>query len=135
VTVREWIERYVDAWRSADAGLVSRLFAEDGEYCFDLFEEPARGRDGIAAYWNRVCSTQSDVDVRFGTPVLEGPRTVVEFWTTMKEAGEPVTLTGCMLLTFTEEGLCSALREYWIQSDGTASPPAFWGDGAVLARG
>jgi hypothetical protein len=52
---------------------------------------------------------------------------VVEFWTTMSAEGNPVTLAGCLLLEFGDDGLCTDLREYWNFAEGTHTPPEGWG--------
>lgn len=122
-----WAEKYRIAWITADSQAVSALFAEDGTYRSDIYEDPHRGRAGIEAYWSDVCAGQSDVAVQMGTPMVEGQRAMVEFWTTMAIEDVPVTLAGSLLLRFEEGGLCSELREYWNFIDGTHQPPDGWG--------
>ena len=126
--VEEWSEAYRIAWEEADSEAAASLFTEDSSYRNDIYQEPNRGRTGVAEYWTGVTSVQSDVTVRMGTPFVEGDRAVVEFWTTMKIEGNPVTLAGCLLLRFDEGGLCSDLREYWNFVDGTHQPPHGWGE-------
>ena len=125
--VAQWSEAYRIAWEEADSEAAASLFTEDSSYRNDIYEEPNRGRTGVAEYWTGVTSVQSDVTVRMGTPFVDGDRAAVEFWTTMKIEGNPVTLAGCLLLLFDEGGLCSDLREYWNFVDGTHQPPAGWG--------
>lgn len=125
--VRDWSEAYRVAWETADSAAAASLFSENGTYRSNIYEEPHRGRAGVEAYWISVTSVQSEVTVRMGEPVVEDNRADVEFWTTMAIEGNPVTLAGCLLLTFDEEGLCVALREYWNLSDGTHLAPAGWG--------
>jgi hypothetical protein len=128
LTTEQWIETYRRAWIEADADLVTTLFAADGEYRWNLLEPPASGREEIRRYWERETGKQADVEVEFGTPFTIAPsRIVVEFWTRMLFEGSPVTLPGCMFLSFDEEGRCRALREYWIQGDGDDPPPDVWG--------
>lgn len=127
ISTDEWIDRYRRAWLEADSGLVASLFTSDGIYCWHLTEPPAVGREAIEEYWSRTCSTQDDVDLAFGSPILGGRRTVLEFWATMRESGSEVTLPGCMLLQFDAEGLCAELREYWYSEPGRLTPPDLWG--------
>ncbi len=127
--VSEWIERYRRAWEEADAGAVIELFTEDAPYRNNIFREPHVGRAAIRAYWERATSTQSEVTVRFGLPVIEGPRVCVEWWTTMREVDEgELTLPGCLLLRFSPAGLCEELREYWHLDPGRREPPDGWGE-------
>lgn len=123
----EWIESYRKAWVDADAEAAAALFAEDATYRSNIFEEPHRGRDRVAAYWREVTSTQSNVEVRMGRPITDGERVSVEFWTTMDSDGEPITLPGCMLLRFDESGLCATLHEHYEFAAGRLTPPPEWG--------
>lgn len=115
----------VGAGRRRAAGA---LFTEDATYRSDPLQEPHRGREAIRAYWREVTAAQADVTVAIGKPVVEGRRTVVEWWWThMDVGGAAVTLPSALILDFDEEGLCRALREYYNWTPGTrAPPPAGW---------
>lgn len=78
---------------------------------------------------------QSDLDLRLGQPTVDGDRATVEWSATMSDAqcGPPredaaVTWPGCLILRFTDEGLCVELREYWNVEFGRRVPAAVgWG--------
>jgi ketosteroid isomerase-like protein len=125
--VRRWAAEYRSAWLEADADRVAALFADDATYRSNIYEAPHVGSAGIAQYWRDVTAVQSDVDVHIGSPIVDGERAVVEFWTTMAIEGDPVTLSGSLLLHFRSDGLCTALREYWNFEQGTHTPPMGWG--------
>jgi ketosteroid isomerase-like protein len=123
----EWVEGYRRAWETADSKAAAALFHENALYRSDIFEEPHAGRSGIEDYWTNVTAAQSDITVRMGSPVVEGRRVVVEFWTTMLVAGDELTLPGCLLLQFNDDGLCTDLREYWHTLGALREPPPGWG--------
>ena len=124
----EWIEGYRRAWEEADAELVLTLFTEDASYRSSPFREPGLGHAGIRAYWEDATASQSAVAVQMGDPVVHGNVVAVEWWTTMDVAdGGAVTLPGCLLLQFAEDGRCFDLREYWLVEAGRRSPHAGWG--------
>jgi len=126
--VQKWSETYRIAWETADSELAASLFAEDGTYRNDIYQDkPNRGRPGVVAYWSGVTAVQSDATVRMGRPFVDGDRAVVEFWTTMRINDDPVTLAGSLLLDFDEGGLCTALREYYNFTEGYRDPPLGWG--------
>lgn len=125
---RDWAEAYRVAWETADSEAAASLFTEDATYRSNIYEESHRGRTGVSDYWSGVTSAQSDVTVRMGEPVVDGERVDVEFWTTMSVESVPVTLAGCLLLRFSEDGLCADLREYWNLTEGLHLPPAGWGE-------
>jgi hypothetical protein len=122
-----WIEAYGRAWQTGDDELMASLFTEDANYRSAPFREPFRSRDEIRAYARRNADTQRDKHVRMGRPFIDGSRVAVEWWTTMVESGEAVTLPGCLLLRFEADGRCSELREYWHLEPGTHEPFAGWG--------
>ncbi len=123
----DWIEGYGRAWEERDPKAAAELFSPDATYRSNIYEEPHKGRKGIESYWRSVTDSQTEVLVRMGRPFVDGSRVTVEFWTTMRVNGDPVTLAGCLLLDFDDLGLCEALREYWHFQPGLEDPPAHWG--------
>lgn len=125
--VENWLERYRRAWEDADTEGVVDLFTEDATYRSNIFAEPDRGHDGVRSYWQGATGTQSEVSVRMGKPFIDGNRVAAEWWTTMRDSGEEITLPGCLLLEFAPDGRCSSLREYWQVAEGRLDPPEEWG--------
>jgi ketosteroid isomerase-like protein len=127
MNVQEWVDAYGRAWRERDPDLAASIFTEDAVYCSDLFEEPARGQDGVREYWSGVTATQSDIDLQLAVPIADGNKALVEFWTKMKNGGADVTLAGAMLVRFGGDGRAEELREYWFFREGAHDAPAIWG--------
>lgn len=125
--VATWVENYRVAWETADVDLASSLFTEDGTYRNDIYSEPNRGQDGVAAYWAGVTSHQSNVECRMGIPFVDGNRVAVEFWTKMAVDGNDVTISGTLLLLMAEDGRCRSLRENFNITEGRVDPPREWG--------
>ena len=123
----EWVEGYRQAWETKDAEAAAALFAPQSFYRDNIFEEPHANRGGVAAYWAAVTAAQADALVRMGTPYIDGDRVAVEFWTTMLAGGNELTLTGCLLLRFDDDGLCTDLREYWTTLPEIREPFEGWG--------
>jgi hypothetical protein len=123
----EWIEDYGDAWRRGDDEVVAELFTEGAVYRSSPLREPTVGREAISEYWRQSISTQEDLDLRFGRPVVHGNRVVVEWWAVRRDDGSEVTLPGCLLLRFASGGRCEELREYWHLEQGRHEPPEGWG--------
>lgn len=125
----EWIERYRRAWEEADANAVVALFAPGALYRSQIFRDPHVGSDAIGAYWKQATATQEKVEVRFGRPVVQGDRVAVEWWAAMTEVDDgELTLPGCLVLRFADDGRCEELREYWHVESGRRDPPAGWGE-------
>lgn len=125
--IRDWVEAYGQAWRERDPEAAAALFTEDASYRSSPFVEPHLGHEGVRAYWTKATSTQADVRVRMGEPLVDGRFAVVEWWTVMRIDGDHITLPGCLLLRFAEDGRCEDLREYWNLAEGRHQPHAGWG--------
>jgi ketosteroid isomerase-like protein len=124
---REWIDAYGDAWRRGDDEAVADLFTADAVYTSQPFRPPLTGVEEIRDYWRASTSTQEEVDLRFGEPMIVRNRVAVEWWARMRDGGREITLPGCLLLRFRAGGRCEELREYWHQEDGRHAPPEGWG--------
>lgn len=120
-----WLQAYAEAWERADSR-VTALFTDDATYRAHVFREPHAGRGGIRSYWESATSTQSDVRVLTGEPLIDGDRVAAEWWTTMTDEDGPVTLPGVLLLDF-DGDRCRALREYWAYEPGRHEPFPEWG--------
>jgi hypothetical protein len=135
MTHQEWIAAYAQAWRDKDDAAVADLFVEDGVYRSSPTDAPHVGREAIAAYWRRATSTQRDLELCFGSPVIDGQRLMIEWWAVMRDpewrseaASDAVTLPGCLVLRFAGDGRCEELREYYNPLFGeAASPRDGWG--------
>jgi hypothetical protein len=127
MNAQEWIADYGQAWVERDADRIVALFTEDAVYRSSPFREPHVGSAGIREYWTRATSTQENLALRFGEPVVEGRNAVVEWWAIMRDEGAWITLPGSLLLRFAEDGRCEELREYWHVEDGRHEPPPGWG--------
>jgi ketosteroid isomerase-like protein len=125
--VRAWIEAYGRAWREGDEAAAASLFTENGVYRSHPLREPHVGREAIRAYWRGATFTQEQLDLRFGEPIVAGSRAAVEWWATMREDGEDVTLPGILVLRFAADGRCEELREAWHYEPGRRDPPGGWG--------
>ena len=122
-----WLETFAKAWREGDYDLVADLFAEDAVYRSAPLREPYRGRTAIREYWRGATDAQQDLELQFGAPVVDGDRVAVEWWASLEDDEDEVTLPGCLILRFDDAGLCADLREYWHVGSGRFPPPEGWG--------
>src|SRR5262245_5027839 len=60
-----WLDRYRQAWETRDAEAAATLFTDDASYHETPFGEPARGKEGVRAYWRKVTEHQRDVGFSF----------------------------------------------------------------------
>ncbi|HVG55182.1 MAG TPA: nuclear transport factor 2 family protein, partial [Vicinamibacterales bacterium] len=123
----EWLAAYRTAWLQRDADAAAALFTEDATYGEQPYQDAFAGPAAVREYWARVTAAQSNIEMRYGTPITVGNRTAVEWWTTLVNDGAPITLAGAFILTFDASGRCRSLREYWQFTDGTHEPKPGWG--------
>jgi ketosteroid isomerase-like protein len=123
----EWLDAYGEAWRTGDDEALTDLFAADAVYTSHPFRAPLVGVEAIREYWRDSTSTQEELDLRFGNPLVVGNRVVVEWWASMRDDGREITLPGCLLMRFRPGGRCQELREYWQEEEGRREPPEGWG--------
>jgi hypothetical protein len=124
----DWLARYRRAWIERDAEAASLLFTEDAIYREQPFEAPYAGRAAIRDYWATVTKSQTSVELRYGTAIVDGRRLAVEWWANLQTPDGPLTLAGEFLLLFADTGECRELREYWLLTKGRVDPPAGWGE-------
>src|SRR5690349_3385344 len=115
-----WADTWVSAWRSHDVAAVVALYAEDCVHRSAPFREPHRGRAGLRGYLVAAFADESAVvDVRFGTPLVDGDRAWVEYWAVLRDRdGTPVTLAGCAFARFDADALICESRDWWHQTAG-----------------
>jgi steroid delta-isomerase-like uncharacterized protein len=122
-----WIDAYARAWREGDADAAASLFTETAIYRSAPFRPPHVGREEIMRYWREEPARHERVELRFGTPVVQGRRVAIEWWASVVQDGETVTGPGCLVLRFDRDGRCEELREYWHEQAGRHEPPPGWG--------
>ena len=127
LAVSRWVRNYTKAWLKKDAKAIAALFTEDAVYNSHPFRPVTQGRKSILDYTLGALDVGQVYDVRFGKPVVEGYRAAVEYWTTMKEKVEDVTLAGCVTLHFAKNGLCKELHDYWVLHTGKQQAAPNWG--------
>ena len=118
-----WARVWERAWRERDADSIAELYADGCVFR----THPFREAEDPGAYVRRELPTESDIDVRFGHPIVDGDRAAVEWWATLVENAREITLAGFSSLRFDEDGLVVEQQDYWAQADGRLPPPRPWG--------
>lgn len=126
---RRWAATWTAAWTAHDVEAVVGLYAEECVHRSTPFRPPHLGRQGVREYLTEAFADERRVDdVRFGTPVVQGDRAWVEYWTRFQDRrGEAMTLAGCATARFDGDGLATEVRDYWHVEAGHRAPPDEWG--------
>ena len=120
--VRDWLDRYIAAWRSYDPDAIGDLFAEDAEYRYRPYDEPERGRATIVKDWVEPAGGAStrdapdSWDAHYEPYVVEGDRAVATGWSRyFATADTPEKLYhNVYLLEFDGDGRCRSFIEYYV---------------------
>ncbi len=118
--LREWLDRYDEAWRSNDAETVGSLFTADAVYRWHPWEtrqEGATGRDEIVAAWLREPDDPSVWTLECEPLAVEGDLGVARCVTRYgAHKGEPAkTYHNIWLVRLTQERMCSEFTEYYMK--------------------
>jgi hypothetical protein len=116
-----WAREWERGWNEGDADAIAALYAPGCRH----WTHPFRDAEDSGEYVRRVLPTESEVDARFGHPIVDGDRAAIEWWATLVEEGNEITLAGLSFVRFDEAGLVVEQHDYWAQKDGRTSPP--WG--------
>lgn len=130
--VQDWLDRYVEAWRTYDPALIAALFSPDAEYRYHPWDEGAsvvRGRDAIVRSWlDSVPAGSASGRDEPGTYVAEYRPYAVDgalavavavgrsrYWADATRQVEESLYHNAFLLRFDAEGRCSAFTEYFME--------------------
>ncbi len=111
--ISRWIEVYERAWRAVDTTeALSELFAPDATYQASPFEEPLRGLDALAAFWEAERAGPDETFALAFQPVaVEGDVGVARIEV---HYGDPVTRTyrDLWVIALDAHGRCVAFEEW-----------------------
>lgn len=119
---RRWAKTWAEAWPRGDADAIAALYADDASYRARALRDP----DSPVDYLRRVFAEETEIECRFGEPVVSGQRAAVEWWASWIENGRPITLAGVTMLGFDDAGAVVDHRDYWNEAAGRIEPYAGW---------
>jgi ketosteroid isomerase-like protein len=125
-SAQEWLDRYVAAWLSYDAGEIGALFSDDVVYRYHPYDEPIAGRDAVVASWlhddaDGVASTRDEpgtYDATYAPVAVDGDVVVARGSTTYRQVpGGPVhrVYDNCFVMRFDDGGRCREFTEFYVK--------------------
>ncbi len=121
-TFREWMQGYGQAWQRRDPETAAKLFTHDALYYWTPFDEPKRGREGIAAAWREATSRQRNVEFSFEVLAVTGRLGIASWHTALERraTARRVELDGILAAEFdSDSALCRVFREWWHSTEAT----------------
>ena len=115
---QDWLDRYVQAWKTYDEQQIADLFSEDAEYRYHPQDEPERGRDAIVAAWLHDPDEKGTYDAHYEPLAIDGDVHVATGWSRYFNADGSTRDEYCnvYICRFDAEGRCREFTEYWIQN-------------------
>ena len=113
--VTQWLERYVDAWKSYDRDDITELFSDDAEYRYHPYDEPLRGRDAIVQSWLEEPDPPGTYDARYEPIAIDGDVAVAAGATTYYDDQRSVEriYDNCFVMRFERDGRCREFTEWY----------------------
>jgi ketosteroid isomerase-like protein len=123
-SARNWLDRYVAAWKSYDADDIAALFSDDVRYRYYPHAEWVTGRDAVVASWladdtdtqSSARDAEGTYDATYAPVAVEGDVVVATGTSTYTETpGGPVTevFDNCFVMRFDADGRCREFTEYY----------------------
>jgi ketosteroid isomerase-like protein len=130
--VDQWLERYVEAWKTYDRDQIGPLFTEDVSYCYHPYDEPIVGRDAVVDSWlgeaeEPGASTRDEpgtYDATYRAVAVDGDVAVATGSTSYSSApGGPTSSTfdNCFVMRFDSSGRCSEFAEWYVERPAAGS--------------
>jgi hypothetical protein len=115
---QSWLDRYVGAWRSNEAGDVRALFSEAATYRYHPWDDPLNGREAIVASWLEDPDAADSWEAEYRATAVEGDTAVatgVSRYMTDDRSAVDRTYHNVFVCRFDEDGRCSDFTEYFIE--------------------
>lgn len=109
---QRWATTWANAWPFKNVDAIVGLQADDGEHWASMFR-PLRGRSGLRAYLEECFAAETKpAETWFSEPIVNGSSASVEYWVVMFIEDQPMTVSGCTVLSFDDSGLVTTARDY-----------------------
>lgn len=108
----DWISKYESAWRAAGTRALDGLFSADAIYLAAPFDEPLRGVEAIAAFWEAERESHREAFTLTASIVAADGGTAVARVEVIY--GEPTShaYRDLWIITLDDKGLCTVFEEW-----------------------
>lgn len=115
----DWLERYVEAWRSRDAGDIGDLFSEGCVYDYGAGLPTVVGRDAIVRSW-LADEDQSGWQAAYEPLAIDDEVHVAIGTTRYLDEGGLVRdeYSNIFVCRFDDHGRCAEFTEWWMRAAG-----------------
>jgi hypothetical protein len=118
-SVQQWLDRYVEAWRTYDRDQIEALFTDDAEHRYHPYDEPVVGAAAIADDWLANRDAPGTWEASYEPYLAEGNRAVTTGKTTYSDGR---TFWNIWTLEFADDGRCRDFVEWFMLEPRDSSP-------------
>jgi ketosteroid isomerase-like protein len=120
---QEWLDSYIEAWRSGDRQQIGDLFSEEAEYRYHPYDEPVRGKQAVVQSWLEDEDPTQEWEVSYQPFVVEGNRMVATGTSRYLPGNgeEERFYYNVFLVEFDDEGRCRDFTEYFVKEPAPES--------------
>ena len=124
-TFKDWLDRYVDAWRLNDPLAIGDLFSASVRYAYDPFEEAVVGRAALVASWLTDPDADGSWTADYEVLAIDGDVFVAHGRTqylTDDRSGVDREFANVFVCRFDDEGRCREFTEWYMRRRPEAIP-------------
>ena len=124
-TFKDWLDRYVDAWRLNDPLAIGDLFSPDVRYAYDPFEEAVVGRAALVTSWLTDPDADGSWTADYEVLAIDGDVFVAHGRTqylTDDRSGVDREFANVFVCRFDDEGRCREFTEWYMRRRPEAIP-------------
>jgi ketosteroid isomerase-like protein len=116
-TVQAWLDRYILAWESNDAGAIGDLFTEDAAYSYGPFRDDVKGRAAIVSSWFEDPDEPGSWSAEYHPVAVEGDTAIANGRSRYLEPDGSLRTEydNIFLIRFAEDGRCTEFREWFVE--------------------
>ncbi len=111
-TFQDWLNRYIDGWRTGDAAAIGELFSADARYYYGPYREPVVGRGAIVADWAADPDEPGSWEAEYRPLAVDGATAVA---TGESRYTNGRTYSNIFVCTFDGDGRCTEFREWYME--------------------
>lgn len=115
----KWLDRLKMAWLNKDINEVSKIFETTTKYYETPFDLPGTNIEDIKKFWAEI-NTQNIIDLQFTPLVIEGDKTVVNWYLKYSEIDNTqniIELDGIYYIIFNDNFECIEFKQWWVSKE------------------
>jgi hypothetical protein len=117
--LQEWLDKYVEAWRSYEPEKIRELFSENALYFYSPFDEKnhLRGREAIVAGWLQEPDAEGSWEAHYVPVAVEGSVGVAQGRTRYFNSDGSIErqFDNIFVMHFDDTGRCTRFTEWYMK--------------------